>query len=187
MSIINLLSQIGTSNNVEIFQNINDLVKNFDLSKFSKSATNYNLDEVLNLNEKILQKSDFSYIVNRLKISNYDINLTEDFWLKIRSNINNLSEIKSWWNICNNQIRYNNNPNDYKFLQQASKLLPENLNSPESWSQWIANIKKNSDRKGKELFMPLRKAITGLEYGPELKYIITLIDRQEIIDRLCHI
>ena len=33
--------------------------------------------------------------------------------------------------------------------------------------------------------MPLRKAITGLDHGPELKYIITLIDREEIINRLC--
>lgn len=187
MAIINLLSQIGTSNNIAIYNNINDLVDNFDLSKFSKSATKYNLDEVLNLNEKIIQKSDFTYISQRLKDGGYNFDITEDFWLKIRNNISNLSEIESWWNICKTNIRYNNDVNDHDFLKESSKLLPQNLNSPDLWQEWILKIKNSSDRKGKDLFMPLRKAITGLEHGPELKYIITLIDREEIIKRLCHI
>jgi glutamyl-tRNA synthetase len=187
MSLINLLSQIGTSNNIEIYQNIAELITDFDLSKFSKSATNYNIDEVLNLNEKIIQKSNFSYIKKRLLENNQKFNINEDFWLKIRANINNLSEIESWWSICNNEIRHHNDQNDHDFLKKAADLLPENLNSDDAWSKWLENIKKSSDRKGKNLFMPLRKAITGLEYGPELKYIITLIDRNEIIARLCHI
>ena len=185
MAIINLLAQIGTSNDIVMYQNIQELSTSFNLNKFSKSATKYNLDDLLHLNEKILQNYDFSYIEERLKDSGYQFNITEDFWLKIKNNINNLSEIESWWKICKTKIRYKNDQNDHIFLKDSSLLLPKNINSDEFWNGWINDVKKHSDRKGKELFMPLRKAITGIEHGPELKYIITLIDRQEIIDRLC--
>ena len=48
----------------------------------------------------------------------------------------------------------------------------------------LDEIKKNSARKGKELFMPIRLALTGKEHGPELKHVINLLSRDEIITRL---
>jgi len=44
MAIINLLSQICSSHNIKIYQNIKDLAENFNLRKFSKSSTKYNPD-----------------------------------------------------------------------------------------------------------------------------------------------
>ena len=44
--------------------------------------------------------------------------------------------------------------------------------------------KESSDKKGKDLFLPLRRAITGLSNGPELKNIILLMGYDKIKDRL---
>ncbi len=49
---------------------------------------------------------------------------------------------------------------------------------------WIEKIKSSTERKGKNLFLPLRKAITGLEDGPELKELILLIGYDKIKKRL---
>ena len=62
--------------------------------------------------------------------------------------------------------------------------MPEKTDEENSWQIWLENIKKISDRKGKDLFMPIRLALTGKINGPELKYAINLISRNEIIDRL---
>ncbi|MFL2843911.1 MAG: hypothetical protein ACJZ9K_03315 [Alphaproteobacteria bacterium] len=53
-----------------------------------------------------------------------------------------------------------------------------------TWNLWIEKIKSSTDRKGKDLFLPLRKAITGLEDGPELKELILLIGYDKIKRRL---
>ena len=45
-------------------------------------------------------------------------------------------------------------------------------------------IKDKSGIKGKNLFMPLRIALTGLENGPEMKLVLPLMKREEIIRRL---
>ncbi|MEM7290587.1 MAG: glutamate--tRNA ligase, partial [Pseudomonadota bacterium] len=54
----------------------------------------------------------------------------------------------------------------------------------ETWSIWLSAIKQNTDRKGKGLFMPLRKALTGMEHGPELGPLLPLIGRERTLGRL---
>jgi glutamyl-tRNA synthetase len=45
-------------------------------------------------------------------------------------------------------------------------------------------LKAATGRKGKPLFMPLRKALTGLEHGPELAGLLPLIGRDRSEQRL---
>jgi glutamyl-tRNA synthetase len=42
----------------------------------------------------------------------------------------------------------------------------------------------SSGRKGKQLFMPLRLALTGLDHGPELAALLPLIGREMAVERL---
>jgi glutamyl-tRNA synthetase len=69
-------------------------------------------------------------------------------------------------------------------LAQAASLLPENTADENCWNLWLEKIKKETSRKGKELFMPIRLALSGKEHGPELKLLVNLISRDEILARL---
>jgi glutamyl-tRNA synthetase len=182
-SIINLLSQIGTSGQSGIYKNFEELIKNFDLSKFSKSSTNYDISELGHINQKLLQILDFSDVESRLK----EIKLSEidkSFFDCLKLNITFLSEIKIWWEICKGEFRYANKDSDKEFLQDISHLLPEDSSNPDCWQIWLNKIKEKTGRKGKDLFMPIRLALTGQEHGPELKNLVNLISREEILKRL---
>ena len=37
--------------------------------------------------------------------------------------------------------------------------------------------------KGKDLFMPLRKILTGMNNGPELKYLLPLLNKKVILKK----
>jgi len=184
LAIINLLSQIGSSGGLNIYNNIDDLIKNFDLSKFSKSATNYDLEELVTINQKLLAVMSFEQIKPRLAEIEINQIISENFWNSIRANLNFLSEIKYWIEVCYGKFRYQNKKSDMEFLTLAGELLPNDTGKPDSWQQWLDAIKIKTDRKGKELFMPIRLALSGKEHGPELKNLITLIDRNEILSRL---
>ncbi|MCZ6919997.1 MAG: glutamate--tRNA ligase, partial [Rickettsia endosymbiont of Ixodes persulcatus] len=54
----------------------------------------------------------------------------------------------------------------------------------DSWSIWTKEITNITGRKGQELFLPLRLALTGRESGPKIAGVLPLIDRKEIIKRL---
>ena len=68
-------------------------------------------------------------------------------------------------------------------MQIAADLLPEEPFKTNSWDEWIASITKKTGKKGKELFMPLRMALTGKEKGPELKYLLPLLSKNNILKK----
>lgn len=184
MSIINFLAQIGTSENINIYDDIEKLVTSFDLNKFSKSATNYDLEELNIINQKLLKVLPFTKAKLRFKELEINEQIDEFFWQSLQSNLDFLSDIKEWWKICKQSFHYDYKAQDQEFLKMASECLPSNTAELNSWQNWLDNIKKSTDRKGKDLFMPLRLALTGKEHGPEFKNLLPLIEREEILRRL---
>lgn len=182
MALLNLLAQIGTSKPVVIYKTLDELIANFDFGIFSKSAMKYDLDEVKVVNHKLLQILNFEDVESRL--GEIGVDVTKEFYENIKPNLNLLSEIVTWDEICNKPFRNNNASEDKEFLQKALKVLPQDTKDEKCWKDWLGEIKKNTDRKGKALFMPIRKALTGLEHGPQLNDLINLISRDEIIARL---
>jgi len=183
MAIINLLAQIGTSKAVNIYDNIEHLIFGFDLKNFSKSSTNYNLTDLNIINEKLLKILPFNIIQKRLeelKIEGVD----EFIWQNLQANLGFLMNIKEWVEICKKPFKHNHQEADKDFLELAKSCLPEDTKATNSWQNWLENIKQKSDRKGKELFMPIRLALTGREHGPEIKNLLMLIEREEILQRL---
>ena len=60
---------------------------------------------------------------------------------------------------------------------------------PEPWNEetfnlWTSKIKAETGKKGRDLFHPLRKAVTGLDNGPELKALLPLIGYNKVLKRL---
>jgi glutamyl-tRNA synthetase len=51
----------------------------------------------------------------------------------------------------------------------------------ESWKRVKADMKQHTGAKGKALFRPLRVAITGRTFGPELDALVPLIDRGSVL------
>ena len=47
----------------------------------------------------------------------------------------------------------------------------------------LTKIKAKTNKSGKDLFMPLRLALTGKETGPELKYLIPLLKKEQILKK----
>jgi glutamyl-tRNA synthetase len=180
MSIINLLSQIGTSESLKIHNDFSSLIEEFNFEKFSKSATNYSLIDLIDINHKLLQNLDYNYFLRK----NIDNNFSKKIWECCRGNLNFFHEIHEWIAIFNNKFRFKNSSLDKDFLKKIIDVLPEKTDQENSWNIWLENIKKISDRKGKDLFMPIRLALTGKTNGPELKYVINLLSKNEIIERL---
>lgn len=54
----------------------------------------------------------------------------------------------------------------------------------EDFSRIVAQLKKQTGLKGKELLAPIRAALTGRTEGPELKKVLPLLGKQRILERL---
>ena len=63
-------------------------------------------------------------------------------------------------------------------------MLPEGEMTAETWGDWTSALKAETGRKGKGLFMPLRKALTGMERGPSVGDMLVLMGRDRATKRL---
>ncbi len=183
MSINSFFANIGTSNNLIPYSNISELIKKFDIKKFSLSATTYMPEDLERLNEKLIHSLIFAEAKERLKEMGIE-NISEEFWYAVRPNLKIIADVKIWWDICHNFTICKALQEDKEFLIQASELLPRGAIDETSWKEWTSLLQRNTDRNGKSLFMPIRKALTAMEHGPELAKLLPLIGRDEIINRL---
>lgn len=180
MAVNSLLAHIGTSDAVEAVDDLQALVAGFDFRKFGRAPANYDAAELEKLNEKLLHHLPFAAVKDKLPFAD------EGFWLAVRGNIGNLSQARVWWDIVHGAADGGQRlaASDKEFLAQAAALLP-----PEPWSEatydaWMAAVKPASGRKGKELFMPIRMALTGRADGPELKKLLPLLGADNTRKRL---
>jgi glutamyl-tRNA synthetase len=181
MAINSLLARLGTAQTVEPYTDMNSLISEFDIGKFGKAAANYDFEDLKRLNHKIIAMSSFE----RMEpfVSRLGIPIDSSFFEAIKTNINVISELRQWHEICNQKLTPVVEEGDREFLKMISGFLPQELDS-NSWDIWINEIKERTDRRGRNLFMPIRLALTGSEDGPELKLMLPLIARNVIVKRL---
>ena len=180
ISILSLLATIGTSNSIELKDNIDQIKSEFKLSTISTSPGRIEIDVLNALNKKQVQKYNFSEIEERLK--KIDEKIDQKFWETIRGNLNVVEDIKQWTDIVFNSEAIK--PSDKDYIKIAMELIPDDPWNDETWGLWTSAIKEKTGRKGKELFLPLREAFTGLNHGPEMKLLIQLLGREKIIERV---
>jgi glutamyl-tRNA synthetase len=181
MAINSFFSLLGSSSDITPFKNLDELVKEFDINKFSKSPTTYMPEELLRINHKLIISLSFNEVKSRLQDIGA-LEIDEQFWFAVRANLQKLAEIKDWWNICYLPSRVTGL--DQELLKQAAQLLPNEPITTDSWGMWTKNLMTLTGKKGKEIYLPLRLAITGMSSGPEMSNLLPLLSRTQIIERL---
>ncbi|MFV9930425.1 MAG: glutamate--tRNA ligase [Rickettsia endosymbiont of Haemaphysalis japonica] len=183
MAIASFFSLLGSSAQILPYKSMEKLANQFEISSFSKSPTIYQPEDLERLNHKLLISLDFDTVKKRLKEIDAEY-IDENFWLSVSPNLQKLRDVKDWWEICHQTPNVENLNLDKEYLKQAAELLPKGEITKDSWSIWTKEITNITGRKGKELFLPLRLALTARESGPEIAGVLPLIDREEIIKRL---
>lgn len=180
MAVNSLLARLGTSLPIEPHLTLDALAQDFSLSIFSRTPPRFDPVELQALNHKLLQIMPYAAVKERLQADAPSI--TEGIWSVIRSNLQTVEEAVQWEKIFAGEMV--SEAQDRAYLQQAlSCLLPEPWDAT-TWGQWTSKIKEATGRKGKDLFMPLRQAITGMDHGPEMKELLPLIGYAKVTKRL---
>ena len=179
-AILSLLATIGTSQSIELKDSLNQIISEFKLETISTSPGRIEIDVLNALNKKQVQKLNFDEVSERLK--NIDEKIDEKFWNTIRSNLETVEGVKQWSDIVFDSKSIE--AEDKEYIKSAMELIPDDPWDENTWELWTSAIKEKTGRKGKELFLPLREAFTGMSHGPEMKLLIQLIGREKILERV---
>ena len=183
MAVASLATLIGTGQAVEACANLADLAEVFDPSKVSKSNAKFSVSDLDGLNDKLLHEMTYDEAQPRLAAIEAD--LGEAFWLAARPNIHRFAEVRQWVDVVEGKFEaLPVSPDDADFIASAVELLPAEPWSESVWPEWTGALKEQTGRKGKALFMPLRKALTGLEHGPDMRQLLPVIGWERTRRRL---
>tara|TARA_Y100000815_G_scaffold48761_1_gene39851 strand:+ start:2501 stop:3796 length:1296 start_codon:yes stop_codon:yes gene_type:complete len=183
MAVCSLLAKIGTSDNVEARESLDQLVAEFDFGKIGRAPARFDEAELLSLNAAILHGLPFEAVKDRLAAVDPRA-ADETFWSVVRENCSLLPEVAGWVETVFGDVTSLVDAEDKDFIATAAKLLPEGELTGDSWSAWANAVKAETGRKGRGLFMPLRKALTGQEHGPDMSALLPLIGRERAMARL---
>lgn len=185
MAVASLAVLIGTSESVSASANMESLAERFDLASISKSSAKFDPAELDTLNRALLHEMPFSEAKLRLAALGISGDKAEPFWLAVRGNLDRFKDAAHWWSIVDGELRETPDfsEEDCAFLREAFTLLPPAPWDHQTWKIWADSVKGATGRKGKNLFMPLRLALTGQAHGPELADLLVLIGPERTLSR----
>lgn len=180
MALLSQMARLGSSQPVELRGTVDELAENFDLKHFGSAPTKFDVEDLVPLTAKFVGGLSYDTMRDDLSDIGVPAEIAEDFWSVARENISVRADVSKWWDLCRDGADPLIDDEDAEFVATAKSLLPAGPWTTETWGEWTAAVKQETGRKGRGLFMPLRKALTGQAHGPDMSKLMPLLQRAKL-------
>jgi glutamyl-tRNA synthetase len=179
LALASYLAKTGTSDAIELRPSLDVLAEEFSFDKIGRAPAHFDPAELDGLNAKLLHAMPYEAVADRLAQLGID---SAALWDAIKPNLAKLSDAADLAALVTGTIT----PviEDAAFAAKATELLPPEPWDETTWGAWTKSITAATARKGRDLFHPLRLALTARESGPEMKKLLPLMGRAKTIARL---
>ena len=174
-ALLSLMARLGSSDPVELITDMGALIDGFEISHFGTAPTKFDVNDLFPLTAKALHGAALDEMAADIAAAGVPGDLAAPFWEAVRENVETRSDIARWWALCRDGAEPAIDADDAGFIAEAMALLPEGPHDTGTWGAWTAAVKEATGRKGKGLFMPLRKALTGMDHGPDMGALLPLL------------
>ena len=179
LAVAALLARLGTSDPVEPVADLAPLADSINFARFGRAPARFDMAELATLNAKTIHALPFDAVEQRLPVG-----MDARAWEAIRPNLTRIEEASDWWRIVTGPIDAVTLPEEAEFLAEARRLAATIDWTADPWHALTGVLKAATGRSGKALFLPLRRALTGRDHGPDMATLLPLIGRDEALRRL---
>jgi glutamyl-tRNA synthetase len=176
-----LLARIGTSDPVEPIADAAPLIATFDFARFGRAPARFDEAELSQVNARILHALPYAAVADRLPAA-----MDARAWEAVQPNLVTLADAADWWGVIEGPVAIDTATDDAEraYLDQAHAAAAAIDWSDDPWHALTGRLKTETGRKGKALFLPLRRALTGRDHGPDMAALLPLIGRERALARL---
>jgi glutamyl-tRNA synthetase len=175
MALRRLLARLGASDPIELRMERAELSDGFDIGRFGTAPTKFDVADVFPMTGHYLQALPLDQVADQIAAFGVPDDLAEAVWMVTRDTITTLKDRDAWWTLFRDGAEPDIDDEDKEFVAQAMALLPESPLDTGTWKSWTGAVKEATGRKGRGLFMPLRKALTGQSHGPDMSGVMPLL------------
>ncbi|MFC3711836.1 glutamate--tRNA ligase [Sphingoaurantiacus capsulatus] len=179
IAVVAMLARLGTADAVEPVASLDSLIAGHDLSRLGNTHPRFDPAELQHLNARIVHQLPFEAVRDRLPGG-----MDTAAWEVIRANLTTVGEAADWWQVVEGPVTAEVAPEDAAYLAEARATIAELPWGADIWQALVERLKASTGRKGKPLFLPLRRALTGRDHGPEMAALLSLIGRARALERL---
>jgi glutamyl-tRNA synthetase len=180
MALLSVLARIGTSRPVEPFASLDDLASDFDFDSFGRAPAHFDPRDVELINARLLHDLDFGMVADRLPDG-----ATEHDWLLLRPNLERLSDFAGWLPVIHGDLDPPELGHDERLLVKEAAATAAGLDwEGDPWGQLTGALKASTGKKGRDLFHPLRLALTGRDSGPQMVGLLEAMGKDRAVHRL---
>lgn len=191
----------GEGEEREIFSK-DELIKLFTIERVNSAGAVFNTEKLNWMNGEYIKNYDLNKLteliipyLNASGIDTSDSEKTKRVVFAIRNYISKLDEAGeqakvyySTVNLTGEQEAIVNSESSKQVFESLKNKVNGLLEITETnFKPLLSEVQKETGIKGKNLFMPVRLALTGEEHGPELGLIAYVLGREEILNRLSSI
>ncbi len=172
------LARLGTRDPLEPQTELMGLAAGFDLSRFGRAPAPVVAEELATLNARIVHQLPHERVAERLPPD-----MTPVAWEALRGNLTRIDEAPTLWaSVVGPVAAPALSDEDRAVVAAAAAVLDGEAFA--DWKLLTAAVGAATGAKGRALFLPLRRALTGADAGPDMASLLPLIGRERAIERL---
>lgn len=188
----------GDGEEKEIFTKA-ELIEKFSIERVNSAGAVFNVEKLNWMNGEYIKNYDIDALVELIipylssgGIDTSDLAKTKRVVSAIRNYINKLDEAAEAAKVYYSEVSLKPEQNDFassETSKQVFALLYAKIEqlleiTTDNFKPALSDVQKETGVKGKNLFMPVRLALTGEEHGPELGMIAYVLGKAEVLKRL---
>jgi len=177
LALVTMMARLGSSLPVEVITDRAALIESFDLGRFGMAPTRFDPAELHVHSAKTLRALPFGAVADRLTAAGVPEAIAGAFWAAIGANLDRFGDVAGWLDLLANGAEPKIAPEDAEYVAEAMAMLPPRPWGTETWRTWTGAVKAATGRKGRGLFQPLRRALTGRDHGPEMAALMALMQK----------
>ena len=194
-AIVNHLARLGHNYADNHYMQLEELAEKFSLQSCGRSPSKHDPVQLMHWQKEAIMQASNADILDWAKkwieeatdLFSTSSEQQDKFITLVRDNIELPHDVVSWYSKLNSNIQDDDaketiNNASKELFSELSKLLATAEAS--DFAQLLKQAGKSLEIKGKNLFMPIRAAISGSTNGPQIQAIANYLGKDELLKRL---
>ena len=189
-ALVQAMARLGHPNMPEDLLAAKELAEHFNAEHVSTSSVRWSDEQMWRWHTRYLHSLDPARLAPLLKpfFPDEPDEKLLGFATLVEGNLSRVEEVKDFARIVDSSVAISDEGMQV-ICEAGAGFFRDALNAwntleGDDWKSWTTAVKEQSGRKGKQLFLPLRVALTGAMSGPEMSHVVPFLGREGVESHL---
>lgn len=175
------LLSLGAQKTIPATASMEKYASDFDLSRYGHASPLFDIKQLWQKNADVLHAQNYQDLPKMWTAA-----CSKELWACIHENVSRIDDVAFWETTLKDPKQPNLSKDEKLHIARIAEDL-QKTPSPVHWDHFFTQAKASSSLAGKAFFLPLRLALTGVSFGPNISACTALLGYDEVLKRLLRV